>query len=1005
MPVVNMPDGAQVSFPDDMPADRIRSLIQQKFPDAAKGASVASAAPAAAPVAPPAADVPLPTPMPPEVRAQRWTDENRRGLKIGTQAVGSGLAELFGLPFDLAAGAQNLVTAGANKAFGTNIPYAKMPSDTIKDTVGAGVDAIGVDRVPYKDMSGGEKLLYNTERFGTQAVGAIPALVRGAGARATQMATDAAPRWFDSLLRPYMGENVGRTVAGDVAAAAGAGTGETLAERWFPDSNAAKVGGTIAGGVGGATALTLSEALLRRAAQMAGKPFGLTNDAAVSAKVNQGEPQALPISNAVADRAATMVQDEAVNPDQASFWLRQNQADLRAMDPSVPMPTSAALADDPGLARLETKMRATGNGASFTERDRNFNSGVRDTLDRVAPENATPDPLINVARNEADMRMAGANAAEDNVRFDATAASRAAEQEIARLENRVAQLEGREQRVADIRTDRGAELRNMGGRAEPASVALDQQIVDRGYIPARTEKNRLYDTAVPPETPVDLSAARAAAGEVQGRVAQLPPSMRNSAADPALLEDMATLGNSTYESARNTRQALSTEAANARATGQFGRADNIDTLRRPFNEAIDAANPAAEAHYRENFAPTYRPGPGDEAAKFTKQIDRDPTRSTTPPSQTAGRFLQEGQPEKRAALGRMINAAENPTAGQFAAREYLLADLGPYVVDPRTGVIRPNRLRQWQERWGDLSNVVPGFQNDLNALRREAEQGVRVADRAAGMTERAGANVDVARTRASETTARFADELRAAQKNTKATADEINKGALGLVTNMDPQSIVPSLMASPRKLQMLDDLLKVVGNDQQAKDGLKVLFRDYITDAATNTGSASLKPGDTRNPVSFAKLTNLMKDKGVEEVMARVFSPNEMNTLRAGHKAMDLAGIERLRAIRGGSDTAEKASMIDQFLQTSVGKGVEAAVRLKYGMLKGGGIIATARRVTSGYTGGPDLNEVVRVVERAAVDPELMGMLLGRKVPVASPSWNKRMQQLLWAGEAARETD
>lgn len=35
MPIVAMPDGAQVQFPDDMPAEQIRGLIAQKFPDAA----------------------------------------------------------------------------------------------------------------------------------------------------------------------------------------------------------------------------------------------------------------------------------------------------------------------------------------------------------------------------------------------------------------------------------------------------------------------------------------------------------------------------------------------------------------------------------------------------------------------------------------------------------------------------------------------------------------------------------------------------------------------------------------------------------------------------------------------------------------------------------------------------------------------------------------------------------------------------------------------------------
>src|SRR6476661_2279148 len=39
MPVVGMPDGTQVSFPDEMPADQIKGLIAQKFPNEVKQAS------------------------------------------------------------------------------------------------------------------------------------------------------------------------------------------------------------------------------------------------------------------------------------------------------------------------------------------------------------------------------------------------------------------------------------------------------------------------------------------------------------------------------------------------------------------------------------------------------------------------------------------------------------------------------------------------------------------------------------------------------------------------------------------------------------------------------------------------------------------------------------------------------------------------------------------------------------------------------------------------------
>src|SRR5690554_5393865 len=44
MPIVKMPDGTQVRFPDDMPREQIRDMIASKFPDAA--AQSAPSAPA-----------------------------------------------------------------------------------------------------------------------------------------------------------------------------------------------------------------------------------------------------------------------------------------------------------------------------------------------------------------------------------------------------------------------------------------------------------------------------------------------------------------------------------------------------------------------------------------------------------------------------------------------------------------------------------------------------------------------------------------------------------------------------------------------------------------------------------------------------------------------------------------------------------------------------------------------------------------------------------------------
>lgn len=45
-------------------------------------------------------------------------------LAVGAQGVGAGLRDVALMPFDLAAGAQNLVAGGVNKLFGTEIPMA-----------------------------------------------------------------------------------------------------------------------------------------------------------------------------------------------------------------------------------------------------------------------------------------------------------------------------------------------------------------------------------------------------------------------------------------------------------------------------------------------------------------------------------------------------------------------------------------------------------------------------------------------------------------------------------------------------------------------------------------------------------------------------------------------------------------------------------------------------------------------------------------------------------------
>lgn len=1004
MPLVRMPDGVDVSFPDDMPADQIRSMIQQKFPDAA-----AQAAPA--PQAPAPVDVPLPKPAPQVKEVSSYP------LQPEVQGAGRGVASLLGTA-ELAnpvGVARQVAHMGA-----TLLPegYGRETAKNVSTAIGEPAQAALVKAatraaegagVPVADYSNGtllEQLRTNTADLGVQAVAGSTGLLNAARIRAAEIAGGSLPRAFDSFLRPYMSGNVAPTLVGDAAATVGAAAGKTGVDQTSYKGNpVAEAFGMLAGGLGGVTATNTMAGVSRGLSNAARRQFGLD-----TAPVNVDTATNLPVSAQAFDAAANKVQGTAAYPTEAADRIRTNAAELRALDPQAPMPSPAALAEDPGLAFLEGLVNRMNPGAAMG-RQREFASDVRNTIDRVAPDGATPQPLVDAVRREADMRLTAANAAEDNVAFDAQAAQRAADEQIARAQAAQARGERGQRRTDEVRAGQGETLRAAGGRDVQASQNLDAAIVDRGYIPARTTKNEMFDTAPGRAEQLPADEVLAAVERVRAQNNGLRP---DNQIPENLLQRLEALspnaevpgpGTALGGDLADTRKYLSTAIEKARAAGNFDLADSLQTLRGAINRTIEGAPGYAEANQNyQQFANRYRPGPGDEAAKFTRAVDRDNTRTNTPPSQTAGRFLQPGQPEKQAALVRMMEGSQDQLGAQAAAREYLLADMvASGVVDSRTGAIRPDRLRTWQERWGDLSNVVPGFQRDLGDTIAQAARGEQMSQRFAGQAARASEEVTAAQRAARDTANRFGDELRNAQKNTQRTQAEIDKGALGLVLNADADKTVASIMSRPNESgRLLDELITTIGNDQQAKDGLKAAVRDFLIDKATTGASEKLKPGDRRGPVSQAKLSAIFKEH--EKELAKVFSPDEMNTLRAGHRALELANIERLRT-GSGSDTAEKAApLIDQVLASPLGRGVEAALRVKYGLLKAGGLVSTARKLTAGATGGPDPAEVSRLLERAAVDPELMGLLLGRKVPIASPSWNAKLQQLLAIKEAS-DTD
>ncbi len=973
--IVNVKGYGPVTFPDGMSQEDMAAAIMRN-----KDQFVTGAAPAAAPPAGP----------PTEVRTDSFAADGRpnppmylatgagmtpsaapRGAPItaGVQGAGRGMADIAGMPFDLSNAAANIGLSGldwaSRKLGGPEVPFRfANVSDAIANKASSVAEAAGVPVLDPETMSLPERTAYNINRFGTQTALTAPMMAGAAMPRATAFrqaetlrqggmpalaAAVGESRTGDAFLRPYMGADVGRTLAGDAAAGVGAGVATTAVDEipGLKDSALAKAVAPIVGGSTGVLASKIAEGAARGGARLAGRPFGTHLDPSIR------DPETgAAVRAAASDRAAGYVQRYGALPSEESVVRLTTNRDELAPYLSTP-PSALQMTEDPGLAILDRQlgMKAGGNELLRLQK---FNSAVRDTVDRTVPENASLADLQRAAQAEADARIGAA---------DRTAAT---------AENRV-------NRVADIRGEQGQSLAVYRGNKVPASQELHQSLVEGSYLPERAYKNEMFN-AIDPERSVmvDTRPLADAAQRVRESLNVVGPQRQDlpgefvtafeqlfpqgaEAAVQAPAQDIARL-----------RMPLSTAIERARQAGNFTLADNLAALRRAIPDALQGVPGAAEAGQTYGaFRDVFRPNRTDEMARLTREIDRG---GNPPPSQTAGRFLQPGRPEKSGALGRWMGATDDP-ASQQAVQSYLLADLAESNAIDRNGAIRADVVARWRDRHAANIDLVPGLRDEVDGLIAQAQKGERVAGTAA-------------------------ERLRAAQTGQKRTQAEIDKGALGLVLSADPDKAVKAVMDNTnRSGRLLGELIDLTANDSQARNGLKAAVHRYLVDKATTTATEKMLPGDRRGPVSPAKLANIMGEHETE--LAQIFTPEEMNGLRAGYKALQIANIERLRT-GSGSDTTEKMKMFERLMNSPLGRGLDAAIRLHFGMLRGGGMLAVARRQAGGI---PDTvaDQAVRIVERAREDPEVLLTLLGRKLPVGSPAWNRKLGGLLGAAAGARE--
>ncbi len=356
-----------------------------------------------------------------------------------------------------------------------------------------------------------------------------------------------------------------------------------------------------------------------------------------------------------------------------------------------------------------------------------------------------------------------------------------------------------------------------------------------------------------------------------------------------------------------------------------------------------------------------------EAEKLRRDFNRDRVdRSNAPPSQTAPRMLQPGKPERAAQLRQIIDNSATPEAGREATRTFLMSDMARAgILDTRTNVIRPDALRRWRDRWGDSLEAAPGFRDQINGLLDRARRGERL-------------------------TGQFAADLRQAE-NALTTAQK-NSGALGLVIGRNPVNAVRKIFSpdgDPERA--MDEILATVGSNARAKAGLKTAIRDFFIEQKTN--NAPHKTSDGKDPVNFAQLNDLFKTH--EKTLAKIFSPNEMQSLRVAHKFLEPLKQAELQGTRGAATGERNAAFW---------KAAEIGLKAKYGILKGGGVLRTLKLWAD--TMPSNKAAVDQLTRQMTFDPELAQHLLTRKLgDVNTAQWNAKLNRLLSLDLGIREQD
>ncbi len=212
----------------------------------------------------------------------------------------------------------------------------------------------------------------------------------------------------------------------------------------------------------------------------------------------------------------------------------------------------------------------------------------------------------------------------------------------------------------------------------------------------------------------------------------------------------------------------------------------------------------------------------------------------------------------------------------------------------------PSTLRaaQWSRNNADVLAQMPALRTEFNGYVQSARRGQQLStDARSGL-----------------------DQARAAHQMSEL---EVDRSIVGTLLREDPRDVASKLLGGGYNAEKrLDEIAALVKNDAPAARGWKAAVAEVLADKVQGSRMVGEAP-----EVQFARLAKEFKDN--EVLLAKTFSPEDMNGLRQAHKLLEYFKEAEKRATVG-RNTADK---------WNVPGWAQLAVRHFKGDLAGGGLI------------------------------------------------------------------